>query len=142
MPARIVALHVSPPSRARLMPLERARLIEETGVEGDRHARHDSRRQVLLVENEVLERFHLAPGDLREQVTVSGLDLIALPFGTRFRAGDAVLEIAGPCAPCPRMNEVREGLEQELVGCRGRFARVVTAGSLTVGDVVTVMAPA
>jgi MOSC domain-containing protein YiiM len=140
MPARIVALHVTPARRAPLTPLERARLIEETGVEGDRHAKHDSRRQVLLVEQEVLDRFHLAPGDLREQVTVAGLDLNALPFGTRFHAGDAVLEIAGPCAPCPRMNEVREGLEQGLVGCRGRFARVVTAGSLAIGDAVTVIA--
>ena len=142
MPAHIVALHVTSARRAPLTPLARARLVEETGVEGDRHAKQDSRRQVLLVEQEVLDRFQLSPGDLREQVTVAGLDLNALPFGTRVRAGDAVLELAGPCEPCERMNEVREGLEQQLEGCRGRFARVVTGGSVTIGDALTVIAPA
>ena len=141
MPARIVALHVTPASHAPLTPLERATLIEETGVEGDRRTKRGSRRQVLLVEQETLDRFGLRPGDLREQVTVRGLDLNALVFGTRLVAGDAVLEVAGPCEPCPRMNEVRDGLEQALVGRRGRFVRVVTAGTLAVGDPITVGVP-
>ena len=141
MLARIVALHVTPASHAPLTPLERVTLIEETGVMGDRRTKRNSRRQVLLVEQETLDRFGLRPGDLREQVTVQGLDLNALVFGTRLQVGDAVLEVAGPCAPCPRMNEVRDGLEQALVGHRGRFVRVVTAGTLAIGDPITVGVP-
>jgi len=116
--------------------------VLETGLEGDRHAKPRSRRQVLLVEQEVLDEYSLAPGAIREQVTVRGLDLDKLVFGARIRVGDALLEVAGPCHPCARMDEVKPGLQKELVGRRGRFVRVVQAGSFAVGDTLLVEPPA
>ena len=77
------------------------------------------------------------PGAIREQVTVQGLDLGTLVFGARLRVGGVVLEVAGPCHPCERMDQVQRGLEQALVGRRGRFVRVVEAGSFAVGDEVS-----
>jgi MOSC domain-containing protein YiiM len=142
MPARVVALHLNPErSRSPLRALDRAELLEEKGVEGDRHAKKNSRRQVLVVEKEVLDDLKLAPGDLREQITVEGLDLNGLVFGARLRVGAAVLEAAGPCDPCERMEELRPGLEKALQGRRGRFVRVVVAGAIAVGDVVHVESP-
>ena len=94
------------------------------------------------MEQEVLDRFGLAPGAVREQVTVRGLELMTLVFGSRLRIGSARLEVAGPCAPCERMNELKAGLRQELEGRRGRFARIVEAGSFAVGDAITVEPPA
>jgi MOSC domain-containing protein YiiM len=138
MPATVVALHRCPARRAPLVPLERANAILDAGIEGDRHARAASSRQVLLVEAEVLAALGLAPGAVREQVTVRGLDLAGLPPGTRLRAGGALLEVAGPCAPCARMDEIRPGLMAALEGRRGRFVRVVGAGSLAVGDELVV----
>src|SRR2546422_4013734 len=114
MPPTIVALHLCPSSRAPLRPVENVTALLEHGLEGDRHARPKSRRQVLLMEQEVLEEFGLMAGAVREQVTVRGLDLNRLAFGTRIRAGGAVLEVAGPCAPCERMNEVQPGLKDAL----------------------------
>ena len=142
MTSSIVALHLSPSSRAALNRVERVNALEEQGLEGDRHARLDSRRQVLLMEQEVLQELGLEPGYVREQVTVRGLDLNRLAFGTRLRVGSAVLEMAGPCAPCERMNEVRQGLKETLVGRRGRFARVIAAGSFAVGDALIIEPPA
>jgi len=141
MAATVVALHVCPAARAPMRPLERVRALEERGLEGDRNARSGGRRQVLLVEQEVLDSLGLAPGDIREQVTVRGLDLGRLAFGSRLQVGDAVLEVTGPCAPCERMDELRPGLMEALEGRRGRFVRVVVPGSLAVGDAVTIGPP-
>ena len=142
MPATVIALHLSKSSRAPLVAVPRVNAVLETGLEGDRHAKPKSRRQVLLVEQEVLEEFSLAPGAIREQVTVRGLELDKLVFGARIRVGDALLEVAGPCHPCARMDEVKPGLQKELVGRRGRFVRVVEAGSFAVGDTLLVEPPA
>jgi MOSC domain-containing protein YiiM len=141
MPATIVALHLSKSSRAPLASVPRVNAVLETGLEGDRHAKPRSRRQVLLVEQEVLDEFGLEPGAIREQVTVRGLDLDQLVFGARLRVGDALLEVAGPCEPCARMDEVKSGLRKALAGRRGRFVRVVQAGSFAVGDTLQLEPP-
>jgi MOSC domain-containing protein YiiM len=138
MNAQVVALHLCPAGRAPLVRVERARALVERGLEGDRHARAGSRRQVLLVEQEVLDALGLQPGQVREQVTVRGLDLNRLVFGSRLKVGEVVLEVDGPCDPCERMNEVRPGLESALEGRRGRFVRVVVGGEFAVGDGLTV----
>jgi MOSC domain-containing protein YiiM len=142
MPATVIAIHLSKSSRAPLVAVPRVNAVLETGLEGDRHARSRSRRQVLLVEQEVLDEFGLEPGAIREQVTVRGLDLGQLVFGARLRVGDALLEVAGPCDPCARMDEVKSGLRKALVGRRGRFVRVAEAGSFAVGDTLHLEPPA
>jgi len=138
----VVALHTSTKNRAPLTPHQHAVAVEEHGIQGDRHSKRGNRRAVLFIEREVLDQFGLAPGDVREQVTVSGLVLHELVFGSRLTIGEAVFEVAGPCAPCERMEELQPGLQQKLEGRRGRFARVVRGGSLRVGDPITVQPPA
>ena len=142
MPATVVALHLCKSSRAPLVAVPSVTAVVETGLEGDRHARLNSRRQVLLMEEETLDEFGLAPGAVREQITVRGLVLAKLISGARIRVGSAVLEVAGMCAPCARMDEVKPGLKQAIDGRRGRFVRVVEAGSFAVGDTLEVEPPA
>ena len=136
---RVVALHLSLASRAPLRVMERVSAVANRGLEGDRHAKTGSHRQVLLIEAEVLESLGLAAGEVREQVTVRGLALDRLPPGTRLRVGEALLELAKPCDPCERMNEIRPGLMTTLEGRRGHFVRVVTSGSFAVGDALTIL---
>ena len=142
MPASVVALHLGKASRAPLEAVERVTALEEHGLLGDRHAKANSRRAVLLVEQEVLDQLGLPPGAVREQVTVRGIELNRLAFGSRLRVGEAVLEVAGPCAPCERMNELRPGLKDALQGRRGHFVRVVRGGSFSVGDPIVAEAQA
>ena len=137
----VVSLHLNVGSRKPLVPVERVSAMLERGLEGDRHLKADGRRTVLLMEQEVLDRFGLEPGAVREQVTVRGLELMKLVFGSRLRIGTATLEVAGPCAPCERMDEIRTGLRTELEGRRGRFVRVVEAGSFAVGDGIAILPP-
>ena len=133
MAPSIVAIHLCTKSRLPLRSVPEAHAVLQTGLEGDRHARRDSHRQVLLVAQEVLESLGLAAGDIREQLTVRGLDVDALTPGDRLRAGTAHFAVAGP-SPCERMNEIRPGLREVLVGRRGRFVRVVGEGTVSVGD--------
>ena len=141
MDPTIVALFVSTANRVPLTAKQSVQALEGRGIDGDRHAKPGSRRSVLIMPAEILDSFGLAPGDVREQMTVRGLDIHALPDGARLRAGSAVLELMGPCAPCERMEELKPGLQIALEGRRGRFARVVTPGSFAVGDVIAIEAP-
>ncbi|MBI1795615.1 MAG: hypothetical protein HY076_07440 [Candidatus Eisenbacteria bacterium] len=140
MTPTVVALHMSVGSRKPLVAVARANALLEQGIEGDVHlGRAQGRRTVLFVEQEALDRFGLAPGDVREQVTVRDLALPPLVFGSRIRIGGATFEVGGLCAPCERMNELQPGLRGAIDGQRGRFMRVVEAGAFAVGDTITVL---
>ena len=139
MSPSVVALHLNTGSRAPLVAVTSVTAQPGRGLDDDRPRRPN--RALLLMEQEGLERFGLAPGAVREQVTVRGLTLADLAPGSRLRIGTAVLEAGGMCAPCERMNELQPGLRAALEGRRGRFFRVVEAGGFAVGDAITVLAP-
>ncbi|MFO7312114.1 MAG: MOSC domain-containing protein [Bacillota bacterium] len=137
---RVVSVQIAPAHRAPMEFLNEAEVRANWGLVGDHHARPDSSRQVLLVEAETLERLGLKPGDVRENLTVQGLDLMALGAGSLLRVGDEVeLEITKYCAPCQRLEEIRPGLIREIAGRRGMLARVVRGGTVKPGDTVTVV---
>jgi MOSC domain-containing protein YiiM len=150
--------------------LDAIRLVAGHGVEGDVHAggtvKHRSRvrrdptqpnlRQVHLIHaelhDELRERgFELAPGEMGENVTTAGLDLLALPRGTKLRlGGDAVIEVTGLRNPCAQLNGIAPGLMEatlerdadgELVRKSGVMAIVVEGGDVGPGDAITVERP-
>jgi MOSC domain-containing protein YiiM len=138
--AKVVALHVCPAHRAPMQPLTVAQAVADFGLDGDRHAKAGSRRQVLLVEKETLDTLDLAPGMVRENITTQGAHLTGLVPGQRLRLGhDVVLEVTGACTPCHRLDEVRDGLSQEMAERRGVNARVVAGGSIRLGDAIVVL---
>jgi MOSC domain-containing protein YiiM len=125
-----------------MRPVDPARFVEDLGLEGCRHARAGSRRQVLLIEEEALEALGLEPGVVKENVTTRGIDLTDLPVDTRLRLGSEVeLWLTGPCRPCGLMDEIRDGLQEEIRGQRGVLAWVKRGGSVNVGDAVEVVLP-
>jgi len=136
MTPSIVALHLAPKPHAPAQAVPQVLARAGAGLEGDYHGEAGGESQVLIADQETLESLGLAPGEIREQVTVRGLDLYAAPEGTRLRMGGAVLELAAAAEPCERMEALRPGLESALRGRRGRFARVVSGGVLAVGDPV------
>jgi MOSC domain-containing protein YiiM len=116
-----------------------ATLVDGLGIEGDKHASAASKRQVLLADKEALDAVGVLPGTIKENVTVEGVDVMVLPEGTRVHLGrSAVLEITEICEPCFRMDEIRDGLKQELEGRRGMVSRVVRGGTINVGDTITI----
>ena len=132
--ATVVGLFVSP-ARGSGVSEARAhvRAIESQGFEGCAHA-NPPRREVLLVSKEHLDAFVLAPGAIRENVTVEGADVHAWAVGQHVRVGDALLEITMVCDPCHRMDELRDGLRAQLHDKRGMLAHVVEGGEIALGD--------
>ncbi len=116
--------------------------LEEGGLPGDAHFERQSIRQLLLADAEALEALDLAPGDIRENLTLRGIGVMQLRPRTTLAVGEAEVEITKECTPCRRLDEVRPGLMRELSGQRGMYARVVRPGTVRPGDAVQVIEPA
>jgi MOSC domain-containing protein YiiM len=146
------------------------RLLAGLGVEGDAHlgttVKHRSRvradptqpnlRQVHLIHAELHDElraagFHVAAGDMGENVTTRGIDLLALPAGARLRLGDgAVVQVTGLRNPCAQIDRFEPGLmsavldrdaEGNLVRKAGIMAVVLTGGDVRPGDAIRVELP-
>ncbi len=146
------------------------RLLAGLGVEGDVHAgttvKHRSRmaqdptrpnlRQVHLVHEELLaevgeEGFEVAPGELGENITTRGVDLLALPVGTLLHIGDdVVLTVTGLRNPCLQIDNFQDGLLKRVVGRddagnvvrkAGIMSIVTEGGEVRPGDTVKVELP-
>jgi MOSC domain-containing protein YiiM len=136
---RVVNLHVCKERKQAMVPVQKAVAISDLGLEGDQHAVKGSPRQVLVMDVETLDSLGLAPGEIKENVTVKGVDLSSVKAGQVFFIGDKVtLEATGPCMPCSRMDAIRPGLQGELKGRRGIITMVLNGGTLKVGDAVRV----
>ena len=130
MNALITAVSLSSSHRFSKEPRDQIRLLAGLGVEGDAHmgetVKHRSRvavdptqpnlRQVHLIHSELHDElqargFRVTPGDMGENVTTRGLDLLGLPVGTRLFLGDeAVLEVTGLRNPCKQLDGFQDGL--------------------------------
>jgi MOSC domain-containing protein YiiM len=143
MVAEIISLQICVGHREPMNPVDSATFIEGFGIEGDRHAIKSGARtvrQVLLMDEDTLEGFGLGIGQVRENVTIRGIDLHEVPAGQRLALGDdVVVEITQFCAPCERMDEVRPGLREELFEQRGMLATVISGGAVNVGDQIQVL---
>jgi MOSC domain-containing protein YiiM len=124
--------------RFPMQEVSEVEVLKDKGFKGCIHGRPGSRRQVSLIDRETLERFGLAPGVVKENITTRGIDFQLLATGNVLRIGDCVLEITGPCDPCARMDEIRMGLQEELKGQRGWLCRVQEAGKIRRGDRIEV----
>ncbi|WNM29649.1 MOSC domain-containing protein [Streptomyces sp. Li-HN-5-11] len=127
-------------------------LLAGLGVEGDVHAgvtvQHRSRvaqdptqpnlRQVHLIHEELFTEvagagFQVAPGQLGENITTRGIDLLGLPVGTVLRiGGEAVLEVTGLRNPCLQIDHFQEGLLKQVVGRDAAGNVVRKAGIMSV----------
>jgi MOSC domain-containing protein YiiM len=135
---RIAGIHLCRAHREPMESVTGATAVTGKGLDGDRHAREAGKRQVLLAEVEELRKLELAPGMIRENITVEGIRLAELRSGQRLRLGAHVLaEVVGPCEPCFRMDEIRLGLQEGLKGRRGVFVQILEGGALAVGDPLT-----
>jgi MOSC domain-containing protein YiiM len=138
--AEIVGIWRSPKRREAMEPLESARVFENEGVEGCAH-RRGGKRNVLFVAAEDLEALGVAPGAVKENFTVRGVDVMSWPVGHRLAVGDAEFEISMVCDPCENMEKIRPGLQAELEGRRGMLAKVTKTGRVTVGDEIRRLKP-
>ena len=144
-------------------------LIAGLGVKGDAHlgetvqhlvrVREDptrpNMRQVHLIHGELHDElkqqgFSLGPGDIGENITTRGIDLLSLPRGTRLHVGrDAVVEVTGLRTPCKQIERFQPGLlaavSQDANGNvffkSGVMGIVLNGGVVKAGDAIRVELP-
>ena len=135
----ITNLHIARVKGTPSDPVQEATAISGLGLEGDRSAYEGNIRQVLFVDKEILDGAGLVPGQVKENITVTGMNVSQIQPGQVFTIGDDVtLEAVGDCEACGKMDAIRMGLMDEIQGKRGMLAKVINGGSIKVGDSVTV----
>ncbi len=146
------------------------RLLAGLGVEGDAHmgetVKHRSRvardptqpnlRQVHLIHSELHDElraagFAVSAGEMGENVTTRGVDLLGLPAGTRLHVGEtAVVEVTGLRNPCAQLDHFQTGLTAAVLGRdeHGNLVRksgimgiVLAGGEVRPGDSIRVELP-
>jgi MOSC domain-containing protein YiiM len=146
------------------------RLLTGLGVAGDGHlgetVQHRSRvrkdptqpnlRQVHLLHTELFDElrargFIVKAGDLGENITTEGIDLLALPTGTRLHLGaSAVVEVTGLRNPCIQIDHFQKGLmaatldkdaDGNLIRKAGIMSIVIADGDVRPGDAIRIELP-
>lgn len=171
MEARVIAVARRGTHRFSKEVVEAITILGGLGVEGDAHAgtlvKHRSRvradptqpnlRQVHLLHAELFDEvagkgFAVRPGDLGENITTRGIDLLALPRGTVLAVGDSVqLEVTGLRNPCSQIEKFQPGLlaavlekrhDGTLVRKSGVMSIVLAGGEVRAGDPIRIRLPA
>lgn len=160
----------SPAHTLRKPVRESITLVAGLGVEGDAHfgatVKHRSRvrqdptqpnlRQVHLIHAELhtelgVEGMPIGPGEMGENITTRGIDLLGLPEDTVLRLGsEAVVRVTGLRNPCSQLDSIHDGLmaatldrgaDGTLIRKAGVMAVVIRGGPVRAGDPIVVELP-
>ena len=125
-------------------PVESIKLLPHHGIVGDAHA-GDWHRQLSLLAQESVDRlqekvpFPLLPGAFAENILCEGIQLSALPVGTRLRIGTALCEVTQIGKECHADCAIRRQAGDCVMPREGIFAVVLEAGEAKAGDEVSVI---
>ena len=170
MGGRVVSVSLSGSHSFSKASAERIRLLAGLGVEDDAHCgalvkhrykvKQDPTQpnlcQIHLIHAELFEEvaakgFRVAPGEMGENITTTGIDLLSLPTGALLTiGGTAVIEVTGLRSPCFQINQFQPGLmtaviekkpEGKVVRKAGVMGIVVAGGDVAAGDDIRVKLP-
>ena len=169
--SRVLGLSINRQHQFSKPAVDAIELIAGEGIVGDAHCgvcvKHRSRvkvdptqpnlRQVHLIHVELLEElrgqgFAVDPGTMGENITTSGIDLLALPRNAKLLIGDAVvISLTGLRNPCAQLDAYQTGLTRavldrddavNIVRKAGVMAVVEIGGTIVTGDKIKVKYPA
>jgi len=137
---RVEWIGIRPEKRKPLKVIEKVSVLKN-GLEGDHYAGSSGKRSVTLIQAEhitaiasLLHKDKIDPLDLRRNIVVSGINLLALKE-REFRIGTAVLKMTGFCHPCSRMEETfGKGGYNAVRGHGGINASVIKTGEICLND--------
>jgi MOSC domain-containing protein YiiM len=132
--------------KGAVITADKVNILEESGIEGDHYGKK-GKRMVTIIQKEhleaiakILKKDNIDPKLTRRNIVVSGFNLKSL-IGHKFRLGkSAVLLATGDCVPCNRMEEnFGPGGYHALVGHGGITCQVIEAGSVELGDELSIL---
>jgi MOSC domain-containing protein YiiM len=141
----IIAVCISEKTGMRKKNVGEGFMIEGFGIENDAHAKSDTHRQVSFLAQESIQKMQdmgldVHAGDFAENITTTGVDLLALPLGTKIRLGDsALLEITQHGKECHTPCAIYHQAGTCVMPTEGIFGRVLAGGSVKVGDAIAVI---
>ncbi len=140
MNGRVVAVCISERKGTQKTEVPSIKLVPEWGIEGDAHA-GKWHRQVSLLALEKIEAFREKGADVDfgafgENIIVEGFDLRKLPVGTRFRIGDALLELTQIGKECHTHCAIYHQVGDCIMPREGVFTIVLEGGEVKAGDTV------
>jgi MOSC domain-containing protein YiiM len=170
MTGHVIALHRNPIHSFSKQAEANLTLLQGLGIEGDAHlgatVKHKSRvaadpnqpnlRQVHLLHMEIIDEIcgkglNIKPGDVGENITTHGIDLLNLPRHTRLHVGsNVILSVTGLRNPCSQLDNFQAGLTQAflvkdddgmLIRKAGIMAIVLEGGVIHQGDEIRVELP-
>ena len=112
------------------------------GIVGDAHA-GPWHRQISLLADESVDTMRamgltLSPGAFAENILTRGIELKALPVGTRLRVGQALLEVTQIGKECHSDCEIKKTTGKCVMPTEGIFAVVLEEGRVQAGDPITI----
>ena len=140
MIATIVAVCISKEKGQRKTPVASVELKENHGISGDAHA-GDWHRQVSLLATESIAKMRamgldVDSGDFAENITTSGIDLVALPVGTRLALGETVIEVTQIGKECHNRCAIFYQAGDCVMPKEGIFAKVLKGGTVAAGTAI------
>lgn len=170
MEKMVIAVSKSPSHSMSKDNMKSIKLLTGLGVEEDAHmgvtVKHRSRvaqdpmqpnlRQVHLIHSElhdelVTKGFHISAGQMGENITIKGIDLLSLPKGTKLRIGEnAIVEVTGLRNPCNQLEGIQKGLMKavlshdehgNLIRKAGIMSIVLANGEVKKGDKIVIELP-
>ncbi len=170
MTGRVVAVSLNPSHLFRKSTQDSIKLLAGLGVEGDAHCgkkvKHRSRvakdpnqlnlRQVHVIHAELHDElnnagFDILPGQMGENITTRGIDLLKLPTDTKLHIGnEAVIQVTGLRNPCGQLDNLKAGLkaavlykdsEGNIIRKAGIMSIVLASGEISAGDNIRIEFP-
>jgi len=137
------SVNLSERKTVRKKPGQHGLLIHDRGFQGDAHA-GDWHRQVSLLALESIQTMRakgldVGPGNFAENITTEGIDLCALPVGTKIRIGDTLVELSQIGKICHTKCAIYYQAGDCVMPREGIFAIVLQAGPVDVGDTIEVI---
>jgi TatD DNase family protein len=142
---RVMAVCISEKRGTQKINIDSAELIENYGLKDDAHA-GSWHRQVSLLCFERVEEFRskgaaVGDGAFGENLLVSGIDFKSLPVGTTLKCNEVVMEVTQIGKECHSHCAIYKQVGDCIMPREGIFARVMTGGTIKVGDELYVSEP-
>ena len=143
MKGKVVSINISERKGMRKKPVEEAEIITDLGIKGDAHASNKWHRQISLLALESIKKMqekglNVKPGDFAENITTEGIDLPALPIGTRMKIGKVEAEVSQIGKECHTRCAIYYLAGDCVMPKEGIFVKVLKGGKIREGDEIVV----